>query len=383
MRSPSKFVIGLVVTTAIVTSVVYAFNYFSQHSAYNDILSNQPAIAAKKHLTPDEKINIKVYQESSPSVVNITTIALAYDFFYQAVPQKGSGSGVIVDPKGIIVTNNHVIEGARKLVVTLYDGTDYEAKILGTDVNNDLAVLEINVPENVKLPAIEFGDSEALEVGQKVYAIGNPFGLQSTLTSGLISSLSRTLKSENGRIIKNIIQTDAAINPGNSGGGLIDTSGHLVGINTAIFSPKAVGNVGIGFAIPIDTVEKIIDDLIQFGYVKRPYLGVTHMIALTPQLSQILRSPKSSGILVQAIVPTSPVEKANIKPGNKVVRIGRYNLVVGGDIIYSLDAKPVKSVGELISLIESKQPGDEVTITVIRNGQLKDVKVVLEERPRN
>ncbi|MEW5819934.1 MAG: trypsin-like peptidase domain-containing protein [Cyanobacteriota bacterium] len=388
MHKPLKFFISIILTTIIATTLIYVLHYTDQKKKSEEGKESQTVLASssgnkKKHLIPEEKINIKIYQESSPAVVNITTINLKYDFFYQVVPQKGSGSGVIIDPSGIIITNNHVAGNATKLVVTLLDGSDYTAKVLGTDVNNDLAVLKIDVPPGVKLNHIEFGESSDLEVGQIVYAIGNPFGLQSTLTTGVISSLNRTLQSENGRIIKNVIQTDAAINPGNSGGPLLDTSGSLIGINTAIFSPAAVGNVGIGFAIPIDIVKQITDDLIKYGYVKRPYLGVAHMLPLTVQLSKLLGSPKDSGILIQTIIPQSPVSKAGIKPGNQIVNIGRYQLLAGGDIIYAFNDIKVNNTNQLIDLVESANPGEEIKLTIIRDGNIKDVKVKLEERPRS
>lgn len=387
MKKPINLYIGVVLTTIVATSLVYVLTYYSNSKEIALSTPFQKVFAksakSEKFLTPDEKTNIKVYKEGSPSVVNITSIALSYDFFYQVVPQTGSGSGVIINPKGIIVTNNHVVDNATKLVVTLLDGSEYPAKVLGVDLNNDLAVLKIDVPDNVTLDSIEFGNSDTLEVGQRVYAIGNPFGLQSTLTTGIISSLSRTLKSENGRIIKDIIQTDAAINPGNSGGALLDTSGNLIGINTAIFSPKAVGNVGIGFAIPINTVEKITDDLIKYGFVKRPYLGLSHMLPLNSQLSSILKSPKASGLLVQNMLPGSPMEKAGIRPGNQIVRIGRYKLLVGGDIIYAYNSKEVKSIPELLALVESAGIGDKIVLTVIRDGKLKNIEIILEEKPRN
>ncbi|MGD9580191.1 MAG: S1C family serine protease [Vampirovibrionia bacterium] len=387
MKNQIKLYISVVLATMVATTSVYVLSYLLNGSKVTNNNNCQMACAKdakkEKFLTPDEKTNIKVYKEGSPAVVNITSVALSYDFFYQVVPRTGSGSGVIISPDGVIVTNNHVVNNATELTVTLLDGSEYPAKVLGIDLNNDLAVLKITVPENVKLHYVEFGNSDDLEVGQRVYAIGNPFGLQSTLTTGIISSLSRTLKSENGRIIKDIIQTDAAINPGNSGGALLDTSGNLIGINTANFSPKAVGNVGIGFAIPINTVEKITDDLIKYGFVKRPYMGLSHMLSLTPKLSAILHSPKTTGILVQGMLPDSPMEKAGVKPGNQIVMIGRYKLLVGGDIIYAYNGKVVTSIPELVGLIESAKIGDKVVLTVIRDGNLKDIQVVLEEKPRS
>lgn len=387
MQSPLKFILSVALTTAIVTAIIYSLNYYDKSKSVKEPPTNQlvqaSTKASTKFLTPSEKVNIKVYQEASSAVVNITSVALTYDFFYQVVPQSGSGSGVIIDSKGTIITNNHVIENATKLVVTLVDGSEYPAKVLGTDVNNDLAVLKIDAPANVKLHYIKFGDSDNLEVGQEVFAIGNPFGLKSTLTTGVISSLGRTLKSENGRIIENIIQTDAAINPGNSGGALLDTSNSLIGINTAIFSPNSVGSVGIGFAIPINTVKRITADLIKYGYVKRPYLGVTHLLPLTPNLAKVLGLPKDSGILVQQVIPGSPIAKAGIKAGDKVVRIGRFKLVVGGDIIYAINGEKIVSAEQLMNLVESATPGDKITLTIIRNGKTSDVGVTLEEKPRD
>ena len=385
MTKSLKLFITVLLTSAIVTTISYALNYY-QNTKTNNNNDSQLVYASakekKKHLTPDEKINIEVYQDASPAVVNITSITLTHDFFYQVIPKTGSGSGVIIDPAGIIVTNYHVAGKATQLEVSLLDGSDYTAQVLGTDINNDLAVLKLNLPEEVKLDYLEFGNSNDLEVGQKVFAIGNPFGLQSTLTTGVISSLSRTLKSENGRIIKNIIQTDAAINPGNSGGALLDTDAKLIGINTAIFSPNSVGNVGIGFAIPIDTVKRVVQDLVTYGYVKRPYIGVGHMMPVTPQLARLLKSPKRTGVLIQTIIENSPLAKAGVLPGNQIVRIGRYQIAIGGDIIYAINNEPVLSIGQLIDRVESSKLGDIITLTIIRDGELKDVKVTLEEKPR-
>ncbi len=386
MANPLRFFLTVVLTSVIVTIFLYGINYYEKKSSTSSIPANQLVEAStskvKHKLTPEEKVNIEVYGQASPAVVNITSVALSYDFFYQVIPQQGSGSGVIVDPEGLIVTNNHVIESASKLTVTLYDGTEYPASVVGRDLNNDLAVLKITPEEGKKLNFIKFGNSDDLQVGQMVYAIGNPFGLKSTFTTGVVSSLGRTLKSKNGRIIDNIIQTDAAINPGNSGGALLDSGGNLIGINTAIFAPGAGGNIGIGFAIPINTVKHIVNDLVKHGYVKRPYLGVAHLLPLTPQLSKILNSPKDSGFLVQTIITGSPIHKAGIRGGNKVVKLGRYKIMVGGDIIYSIDNKIIESTQELVSYIESRKPDETIDLVIIRDGELKNVKVKLEERPR-
>lgn len=387
MQKLLKSTFTVIIAAGLITAIAYTIHYFDKTSKSESSSLGQSVLASnktspKKALTQQEEVNVRVYEEASPAVVNITSVELTYDFFLQAVPKTGSGSGVIIDPAGLIVTNNHVIGNASKLLVTMYDGSDYEARVLGVDMNNDLAVLKIQPEAGKKLPFIKFGRSDNLVVGQQVYAIGNPFGLQSTLTTGIISSLSRTLKSENDRIIKNIIQTDAAINPGNSGGPLLDTEGTLIGINTAIFSPKAVGNVGIGFAIPIDTVNRIVDDLVKYGYVKRPYLGVQNMLALTPQLSSLLKSPERQGILIQTIIEGSPAHKAGFMQGNSFVRIGRYRLLIGGDIIVAVNGKKISTIAELIDIVETADPNTKAEFTIIRNGQYLKTKVILEERPR-
>jgi len=223
-------------------------------------------------LSPNESNNIEVYRKYSPGVVNITSTILTYDFFLRPIPESGSGSGIIATTDGNIVTNYHVIEGARQLEVTLWDQSRYEARVVGSDPNNDIAVIHIDAAGQDLVP-IPMGSTEGLQVGQKVLAIGNPFGLQGTLTTGIISSLGRSIQGTNGRVIEGVIQTDAAINPGNSGGPLLNTRGEVIGINTAIVSPSNTGNVGIGFAVPVETVRRVTNDLIEFGRVRRVFMG--------------------------------------------------------------------------------------------------------------
>lgn len=223
--------------------------------------------------TADENENINVYESQSSSVVNIVSTSIAYDFAYQPVPSRGSGSGAIIDLEGHILTNFHVIDGAERLEVTLIDGEKFEAKVIGVDPSNDIAVIKLKGDlTNIKLKPINFGGSNNLKVGQKVLAIGNPFGLERTLTVGIISSLGRTMKATNGKLMKDIIQTDAAINPGNSGGPLLNNDGQMVGMNTAIFSPDGA-SVGIGFAVPVDTINEVVPELIKNGFISRPWLG--------------------------------------------------------------------------------------------------------------
>ncbi len=335
---------------------------------------------SKRKFTIDEINNVTIYKKISPAVVNITTTMLTYDFFYDVIPKSGTGSGMVIDPRGYILTNHHVVENAAKLDVTLLDGREYTAKVVGFDINNDIAIIKINVPQDKKLQYIPVGTSTDLMVGQKVLAIGNPFGLESTLTIGVISSLGRTLKSKNNRLIQNVIQTDAAINPGNSGGPLIDSQGKLIGMNTAIFSPSKT-SAGIGFAIPVSTMKRVVPDLLNFGYVKRPYFGVSNAITITKPLSKVLNLPKS-GIIVQKVIPNSPAAKAGIRGGNNVVRLGRYKLLLGGDIIYSVDGNKVKNTSAFATYIESKNPGDKIEVEVLRGGKFYKFTVMLENIPR-
>jgi len=328
----------------------------------------------------DELTNIKLYKKYSPAVVNITTTLLQYDFLYNAIPGGGSGSGVIISPDGYILTNNHVIENAARLEVTMYDESTYPARLVGRDVSNDLAVIKIDPPPDKKLTFIPIGDSTKIQVGQKVLAIGNPFGFQSTLTTGVISNVGRTLKSENNRIIRNVIQTDAAINPGNSGGPLIDSKGRLIGINTAIFSPSQ-GSAGIGFAIPASTISRVVPDLIQYGHVKTPYLGINNILPVNEPIAQIFKLPEVAGVLIQSIVPDSPADRAGLTAGNKFVNVGRYNLLYGGDIIFAVEGKKITDPAEFISIVESKRSGDTIKMLIYRNGQPIDISVKLEDVP--
>ncbi len=296
------------------------------------------------YLSEDEKINIRVYGIASPGVVNITTTIFVRDFF-SIYPQKGAGSGSIIDERGFILTNYHVIEGAAELDVVLADGSHHRAKVIGTDPENDLAVIKIN-PGNKKLTIIKMGDSTRLKVGQKVLAIGNPFGLDRTLTTGVISAVGRPLTTEEGKLIENVIQTDASINPGNSGGPLLNTKGEMIGINTAIFSPSG-GSVGIGFAIPVEIAKGIVPDLIAYGKVKRPWVGVV-TIPIWPKLAEALRLPVSD---------------------------------LGGDIITKIDDKPVRSMEELSAILKNKKIGDKIKITILRGKTLQELEIILKERP--
>jgi S1-C subfamily serine protease len=336
-------------------------------------------IQAAAAFTPEEEINIRVYRAASPAVVNITTTAVAYDFFLNPVPKEGTGSGAIIDRSGHILTNFHVIDGARRLEVTLADGGKWQARAIGVDPSNDLAVIKIDAPAE-KLTIIPLGDSSKLVVGQKVLVIGNPFGLERTLTGGIVSSVGRSIRAENGRLIRGIIQTDAAINPGNSGGPLLNSSGEIIGVSTAIFSPSG-GSVGVGFAVPINTAKRIISQLISRGYVARPYLGISgHEIF--PALAQALRLPVNEGIMVVEVTPGSPAQQAGVRGGDRAVQVGNMIVRMGGDIITQVDQVKVRTFEELSDFIDSKQPGDMVTLTLNRQGRPSAVEVRLRERPR-
>lgn len=338
-----------------------------------------PSASAGTAFTPEEEVNIRVYRLASPAVVNITTTAVAYDFFLNPVPQKGTGSGVIIDRLGHILTNFHVIEGARRLEVTLADGSKRPARVIGADPANDLAVIKIDAPAD-QLTAIPLGDSAKLVVGQKVLAIGNPFGFERTVTVGIVSSLGRTIRAEGGTLIRGIIQTDAAINPGNSGGPLLNSSGEVIGVNTAIFSPTG-GSVGVGFAIPINTAKRIIPELVSRGYISRPYLGISgHEVF--PALADVLRLPVKQGILVVDVAPGSPAQRAGLKGGDEAIQVGNVLVRRGGDLITEVDGTKMRTFEELSDYIDSKRPGDVIHVSFHRKGRSQVVEVTLRERPR-
>jgi putative serine protease PepD len=336
-------------------------------------------------LTDDERNNIDVYQKYSVGVVNITSTSVAYDFFFRAVPQSGMGSGAIIDTQGHIVTNYHVIRDAELLEVTLPNKTKHKAKVVGTDANNDLAVIQIEVPRGGLTP-IPMGTSKGLQVGQKVLAIGNPFGLDRTMTTGIISALGRSIQAENGRIIDDIIQTDASINHGNSGGPLLNNQGQIIGINAAIVSPNDTGNYGIGFAIPVDTVRRITDEILKLGYVRHAYLGIDARGLLSlgdnPGLSDALELNTDHGLLVGKVPADGPLAQAGIREGTKRVRVGNYLIQAGGDVILAVNGKDVNSFVELASEVDHHRPGEAITITVLRNNRKADLQVTLQEQPR-
>jgi S1-C subfamily serine protease len=330
-------------------------------------------------LTEEERNNIAVYEKVADGVVNVTSTAIQMDFFFNAFPTQGSGSGSIIDTKGHILTNHHVVADAQKLEVTLADGSKWPAKLVGSDPDSDLAVIKIDTPKE-KLKVVPMGDSKNLRIGQKVLAIGNPFGLQRTLTTGIVSSLGRTIRSDVGTLIEDVIQTDAAINPGNSGGPLLNSDGEIVGINSAIISPSG-GSVGIGFAIPVNTARRVVPELISKGYVTYPYIGAT-IQSLIPEMAKYLKLKIERGAMISEVVKGGPADKAGLKGGNQKVQVGNMIVLMGGDIVVKADQKEVKTNDELIHYIREKKPGDTVLLKVFRKDSLIDVKVTLGERPR-
>ncbi|MCI4626659.1 MAG: trypsin-like peptidase domain-containing protein [Candidatus Magnetoovum sp. WYHC-5] len=326
-------------------------------------------------LTEEEMINIKIYKDVNPAVVNITTTTLVRDFF-SLYPQKGSGSGTIIDANGYILTNYHVIEEASKIAVTMQDGSKYAAKVAGVDPENDLAVIKIINSDNRTFKAMEMAEQGGLQVGQKVFAIGNPFGLNSTLTTGIISATGRPLTTGAGRVIENVIQTDASINPGNSGGPLIDTDGKMIGINTAIFTPSG-GSVGIGFAIPAATAKAIIPDLIKYGKLRRPWLGIAGL-PLFEQLSAYLNLPVANGFLVSEVVDGSPSYRAGIRGGNRAVRISGTVFYLGGDIVVEVDGKKVMSMDDIKNALFNKKEGQRVNLKIIRGDKAIELTMLIE-----
>ena len=331
-------------------------------------------------LTDDEKNNVAVYQKVSSSVVNVISSVITRDFFLNAIPREGSGSGSIIDSKGYILTNNHVIKDAQKLEVTLADASKWPAKLVGADPDSDLAVIKIDAPAS-KLKPLPWSDSQKLQVGQKVLAIGNPFGLGLTLTTGIISSLGRNIRSEVGTTIEDVIQTDASINPGNSGGPLLNSDGEMIGINTAIISPTG-GSIGIGFAIPVNTAKRIVPQLISKGYVAYPFVGAT-VQPLFPEIAKFLNLSVERGAMVVEVTPGGPADKAGLKGGNRQAQVGNILVTVGGDVITHVDQKEVKDAEELIKTVRERSIGDTVTLKFLREGKTREVRLTLQERPKN
>ncbi|MEN9845826.1 MAG: hypothetical protein RIS36_973 [Pseudomonadota bacterium] len=327
----------------------------------------QRAVTARGELSAEEKGTIDLFQLASSSVVYITSVAVERDAFSMNVLEipQGAGSGFIWDARGYIVTNFHVIQNASAARITLSDQSSWEAKLVGVEPDKDIAVLKIE-PTGTQLTPITIGTSKDLRVGQRVYAIGNPFGFDHTLTTGVISGLGREIKSVTDRPIQGVIQTDAAINPGNSGGPLLDSAGRLIGMNTAIVSPSG-SYAGIGFAVPVDTINRIVPQLIKNGVVKKPGLGIQVIE------SDLLRGNGIIGAIVANVLRNSPADKAGLTPLGRDAN-GKIQL---GDIIVAVDESPIADGDDLLNILDEKQPGDKLKMRVINNGTERTVSVTL------
>jgi putative serine protease PepD len=331
-------------------------------------------------LTDDESINVRIYRQASPAVANILTKATEYDFFMDPVPVEGAGSGFIIDTRGYILTNFHVVGGAQSIEVVLGDQSRYPAKYIGADQRNDVALLKID-PKGKNLVALPLGDSGSLQVGQKVLAIGNPFGFQSTLTTGVVSALGRTVQTSQTTFIDEAIQTDAAINRGNSGGPLINTHGEVIGINSAIYTPSGT-TAGIGFAIPINSAKAIANDLITDGRVHRAFLGV-ETLPVNDYLAQALDLPVQEGLLVEVVTKSGPAANSGIHGGDRIAQAGMRRIYIGGDVIVAIDSQKVAGQFDVNVILNRKRPGDTVIVTVFRGGKKMDIPVKLGERTGN
>jgi S1-C subfamily serine protease len=340
--------------------------------------------ASGQNYSLDERESISVYERYNESVVNITTEVVNINWFLEPVPESGgSGSGSIIDARGYVLTNYHVIEGAYKLFVNLADGSQYEATVVGTDPQNDLAVIKFEPKKGLELKPITLGSSKGLKVGQKVLAIGNPFGLERTLTQGIISGLGRPIQKDSRTVLQNMIQTDASINPGNSGGPLFNAIGQMIGINTMIYSTSG-GSVGIGFAIPVDTAVRIVPELIKEGRVRRGWIDM-EAIQLFPALVTYLSqsgqaSPIDKGLLISELSEGSNAAKAGLQGGSQAVRYGRSTFRVGGDIIISVDGQAVGSIADLYTALEDNKPGEKVEVEFYRGSKKMKALIGLSEQ---
>ncbi|MDP9053860.1 MAG: trypsin-like peptidase domain-containing protein [Acidobacteriota bacterium] len=346
-------------------------------------LWSDPVTAHGSGFGADEQNNIDIYKTNRLATVNITSIVYQRDFFFQVFPQKGIGSGFIINEEGEIVTNNHVVNGSRNLTVTLSDKKQYPATVVGIDRRSDLAILKIHADH--KLPFVRLGNSDNLVVGQKVLAIGNPFGLEGTLTTGIVSSLGRSLQNEDGNPLEGLIQTDAAINPGNSGGPLLDSSGNVIGINTAIYGSQTAsgeaGSIGIGFAMPINRAKEKLEEYRTTGHISHPTLGVSQTLFVQGDLAEALNMPASGGLLIESVDDGSPAEAAGLRGATRSVIVGMYRLGVGGDLIIAIDGIPVDGQNALNKVISQKHAGDNIVLTIFRGSRTMKVTVKLGSAP--
>jgi len=349
-----------------------------QHIQREGRLWTAPSPVETAGFTAEENNNINIYKAAGPATANITSVVYREDFFFQVYPQEGSGSGFLVKPDGLILTNNHVVAGSQQLTVTLTGNKkQYKAQVLGTDPGDDLALVKIQTDH--PLPYLKLGDSDTLQVGQKVLAIGNPFGFGGTLTTGVVSSLGRTVQPQEGHRLEGMIQTDAAINPGNSGGPLLDSHGNVIGINTAIYGQQ--GSIGIGFAMPINRAKAMLDEFQAKGRVSQPYLGI-RTIFISGDVADDLGLPTEGGLLIQRVVPGSPAAEAGLRGPTRTAIVGIYQIGIGGDFIIAVDGQPVDGNDSLQRVLNRKRPGDALTLTLYRDGQTRRFRVQVGEAPR-
>jgi S1-C subfamily serine protease len=370
-RTVDPFLRRLRWLTIAVITVLFAWHALSwADRAFQKESATPRAVTARGDLAADEKSTIELFERSRDSVVYISTSERVMDFWSRnifTIP-RGTGSGFIWDDKGHVVTNYHVIEGASEARVRLSDGKEYRASLVGASPMHDLAVLKIG--SSFKGHSLPVGTSHNLKVGQKVFAIGNPFGLDWTLTTGIVSALDRSLKGETGSVIEHLIQTDAAINPGNSGGPLLDSAGRLIGINTAIYSPSGA-SAGVGFAVPVDTVNRVVPQLIGRGKYLRPSLG----IEIDQDLNEVITSQLGvKGVVVLRVTPGSPAARAGLK-GSRVGRDGSLTL---GDIISAVQGKQVETIPKLLARLDDFKVGETVTITILRDGKKQQLSIQLQ-----
>jgi S1-C subfamily serine protease len=374
MKALRPFVIGVLLAGA--------FFYYTTHRSGSAASwgSREPVQITEAQAAPaldaEEQNNVDVYKRVEPSVVNITSTVVSYDFFFGAQAQQGAGSGFIIDKEGHILTNYHVIDGARKLEVILDNKKHYPATVIGADKAHDLAVIQIKAPN---LQPVTLGSSSGLQVGQKVLAIGNPFGIfNGTMTRGIVSSI-RQVQEPDGTYIDEAIQTDAAINPGNSGGPLLNSHGEVVGINTMIASASG-GNSGVGFAIPINVAKSVLNDLVQFGRVRRPTLGIRPLpLPMNRDLAEQLDLPVDYGVLVQQVIPGSAAAHAGIQGGSQRVYYGNYEIIIGGDLIVEVDGQEIRDTQDLAHVMNNHRSGDSVTVVFYHGHKRMSAKVTLDE----
>jgi S1-C subfamily serine protease len=368
-------------TLIIALALVGGFVYFTTAPSsplrrFSGPLWSEPMVAHSAGLGSDELNNIDIYKAAKDSVAYITSTVYQQTFFFEMVPTRALGSGFLISPDGRILTNNHVISGSSKIEVRFSDGSRYTAKVLVADRADDLAMIQIDPKK--KVPFLKLGDSDALQVGQKVLAIGNPFGFSGTLTTGIVSSLGREIRNENSTL-EGLVQTDAAINEGNSGGPLLDSQGNVIGINTAILAPSG-GNIGIGFAMPINRAKAMLEDFRVGKSFGRPRFGAS-TVFIAGDLAGELKLPTGGGLLIQEVGRGSAAEQAGLKGYRDVVLVGNERLGVGGDFITEVDGKPVTESDALARAIARKRPGDTITVKIFRAGKLLDVAVKLGEVP--